>query len=523
MAWQPIQSPMRLPSESRSLWLATTPDTSYPALAGDLETDVAIVGAGLTGLVAAWLLTEAGRRVAVLEQGRIVSGETGHTTAHVTELVDTRYHVIERDFGYEGAQLVARSNHDAIDLLERTSRTLGIECGFERVPAYLYSEHATDISILRKEFAAADRAGVPVEFTQEVPLPFATVGALRVARQAQFHPRQFLLGLAARIVARGGQIFELTHMTGVTDGEPCEVETRSGTVRARDVIVAAHVPANNWAALITKLPAYRTYAIGARGAAPIPPGLYWDTDDPYHYTRTQPTDEGDVLIIGGEDHKTGTETETLQHFEALVEYAQSHFGVEQADYRWSGQIIEPVDGLPFIGLNTGSAHVYVATGYSGNGMTWGTVAGQLTSDLVLGRANAYAELYKATRVKPLAAAKDFITENMDFPKYLVRDRTTNADVEGDNPALVPKGVGRVLAIDGVKYAVYRAGDGQLHSLSPICPHMHCDVAWNDAERSWDCPCHGSRFSPTGEVLNGPAVTNLAPLSLPDEKGLRAKG
>ena len=505
---------MRLPSESRSLWIATTPETSYPALAGDLEVDVGIVGAGLTGLVAAWLLTNAGRRVAVIEQGRIASGETGHTTAHLTELVDARYHVIERDFGREGARLVARSNHQAIEWVDQTTHALGIECGFERVPAYLYTERASDISLLRREFGAADRAGVPVEFVPDVALPFRTAGALRIARQAQFHPRGFLLPLAERFVARGGRIFEMTHMTGVTDGEPCEVETRSGIVRARDVIVAAHVPANNRAALITKLPAYRTYAIGARGGTAIPRGLYWDTDDPYHYTRTQPTADGEVLIIGGEDHKTGTETETLQRFESLLDYARTHFGVEEADYRWSGQIIEPVDGLPFIGLNTASEHVYVATGYSGNGMTWGTVAGQLTSDLVLGQPNDYADLYRATRVKPLAAAKDFITENIDFPKYLVRDRTTNADVQGDNPALVPKGTGRVLAIKGVKYAVYRAEDGQLHSLSPICPHMHCDVAWNDAERSWDCPCHGSRFTPTGDVLNGPAVANLAPSPLP---------
>jgi glycine/D-amino acid oxidase-like deaminating enzyme/nitrite reductase/ring-hydroxylating ferredoxin subunit len=504
---------MRLPPESRSLWLATTPETSYSALAGDVEVDVTIVGGGLTGLVAAWLLTEAGTRVAVLEKGRIASGESGNTTAHITELVDTRYHVIERDFGRDGARLVARSNHDAIDWIERTSNALGIDCRFERVPAYLYTERAGDLGFLRKEFAAAERAGVPVEFVNDVPLPFPTAGALRVARQAQFHPRDFLLPLAERIVARGGRIFELTHMTGVSDGDPCEVETREGRVRARNVIVASHVPANNWAALITKLPAYRTYAIAARDGRPIPRGLYWDTDDPYHYTRTQPTAEGDVLIIGGEDHKTGTETETLQRFESLLDYAGSHFGVQQADYRWSGQIIEPVDGLPFIGLNTASEHVYVATGYSGNGMTWATVAGQLTADLVLGRSNPYADLYKATRVKPLAAAKDFITENIDFPKYLVRDRTTSADVQGDNPALVPKGVGRVLGINGVKYAVYRAEDGELHSLSPICPHMHCDVAWNDAERSWDCPCHGSRFTPTGQVLNGPAVTDMAPLPL----------
>jgi len=505
---------MHLPPESRSLWIATTPATSYPALPADLDADVAIVGAGLTGLVAAWLLTEAGRRVVVLEQGRIAAGETGNTTAHVTALVDTRYHVIERDFGRDGAQLVARSSQEAIDWIEDTARALRIDCAFERVPAYLYTERREDLGLLGRELEAADRAGLRVARASDVPLPFPTAGAISIDQQAQFHPRAFLLPLAERIVSRGGRIFEETRMTAVRDGEPCEVETPRGTVRARDVIVAAHVPSNNWAALITKLPAYRTYAIGTTSGARLPRGLYWDTDEPYHYTRTQPTSGGDVLIIGGEDHKTGAETETLQHFETLLEYARSHFGIERVDYRWSGQIIEPVDGLPYIGLNTASTHVHVATGYSGNGMTWATVAGRLTSDLVLGRPNPYQELYKATRVKPLAAAKDFITENLDYPKHLVSDRTTNADVQGDNPALVPEGTGRVLVIDGVKHAVYRDKAGELHSFSPVCPHMGCDVRWNDAERSWDCPCHGSRFAPTGEVLNGPAVTNMVPMPLP---------
>jgi glycine/D-amino acid oxidase-like deaminating enzyme/nitrite reductase/ring-hydroxylating ferredoxin subunit len=498
---------MRLPDESESVWTSTTGDTHYPALETDLEVDVAVVGGGLTGLVAAWHLVEAGRRVAVVEERRIASGETGHTTAHLTALVDTRYSRIERSFGAEAARLVARSNLEAIDWIERTSRVLGIDCDFERVPAYLYSERASDLDTIRQELDAARDAGLTVSFTHDVPIPFPTAGGMRIEEQAQFHPRRFLLPLAERIVARGSWILESTRVTGVTEGEPCVVDTTGGRVRA-------HVPIVNWVALITKLPAYRTYAIGVRSGRPLPRALFWDTDDPYHYTRAQPTADGELVIIGGEDHKTGTEIETLRHFEALADWAQARFDVTRVDFRWSGQIIEPVDGLPYIGRNTASTHVFVATGYSGNGMTWGTLAGRLTSDLVLGHDNRYAALYEATRITPVASAKNFVSENVDFPKYLVRDRLTNADVQGDNPALVAKGEGRLLLVDGRKYAVYRDAGGALHSLSPICTHLQCDVAWNTAEQTWDCPCHGSRFSPTGDVLNGPAVTPLPRAALP---------
>jgi len=506
---------MRLPDESQSVWTSTTADTDYPTLETDLDVDVAVVGGGLTGLVAAWHLVEAGRRVAVVEERRIASGETGHTTAHLTALVDTRYSRIERSFGMEAARLVARSNLEAIDWIERTARALAIDCDFERVPAYLYSERASDLDTIRQELDAARDAGLTVSFTHDVPVPFPTAGGMRIEEQGQFHPRRFLLPLAERIAGRGSWILESTRVTAVTDGEPCVVETTGGTIRARDVIVAAHVPFVNWAALITKLPAYRTYAIGVRSGRPLPRALFWDTDEPYHYTRTQPTADGELVIIGGEDHKTGTESETLWRVDALADWAQARFDVTRVDFRWSGQIIEPVDGLPYIGRNTASTHVFVATGYSGNGMTWGTVAGRLTSDLVLGHDNPYAALYEATRITPAASAKEFVAENVDFPKYFVRDRLTSADVQGDNPSLVVKGEGRLLLVDGRKYAVYRDTEGTLHSLSPICTHMHCDVAWNTAEQTWDCPCHGSRFSATGEVLNGPAVTPLPRAELPD--------
>jgi Rieske Fe-S protein len=248
--------------------------------------------------------------------------------------------------------------------------------------------------------------------------------------------------------------------------------------------------------------------------------LFWDTDDPYHYTRTHRVQNRDVVIIGGEDHKTGVTADTGRCYEALASYARSRFAVEQIEYRWSGQIIEPVDGLPYVGLNTASRHVYVATGFAGNGMTFGTLAGLLTADLALGRPNPYAELYDATRVKPIAAAKDYVAENVDFPTHLVKDRLTRHNVESHDPAGVSPGTGRIVAIDGRKYAVYRDEQGTAHAFSPVCPHMGCDVAWNSAERTWDCPCHGSRFGARGDLINGPAAMPLDPVEIPQGVGDR---
>jgi glycine/D-amino acid oxidase-like deaminating enzyme/Rieske Fe-S protein len=489
---------MQLPSESCSLWIATEPGPRYGPLGDDLAVDDVVVGGGITGLAAAWLLAEAGRSVVVVEKDRIAAGETGHTTAHLTEEVDRRYTTITRNFGHDAARLVAASSRDAIDWIESTAQTCGIECSFERLPGFLYTERA---------------AGLTVTFTTDIPLPFPVAGGLRIEYQAQFNPRAFLLGLARRFETLGGRIFEGTRVVAVHDGEPCRVETDQGAIVARTVLMATNVPLN-WAALITKLPAYRTYAIGVRLQGETPQGLFWDTDAPYHYTRTHRTANGDVVIIGGEDHKTGAEPETVDRYDALADYACRHFSVSRIDYRWSGQILEPVDGLPYIGLNAASRHVYVSSGYSGNGMTWGIVAARVVSDLVIGRQNPYAELYKATRITPLASVRDFVTENLDFPTHFIRDRLTNADVDGSAITDVPLGSGRILAIDGRKYAVFRDEYGDIHSLSPVCPHMRCDVEWNEAERSWDCPCHGSRFDATGHVLNGPAVTPLQPLEFP---------
>ena len=498
--------------DTTSLWLATRQAPSFNPLDRDLDVDIAIVGGGISGLTAAVLLSRAGARIAVFERDRVGSGETGHTTSHLTEAVDARYQTVIKDFGLDGARLVAESKRDAIARIESLASTLGVT--FEHAPGYLYTEREKDLEFLAKELDAARRAGCAVEWVDDVPLPFATKGAVRWDAQGQVHASEYLFALAKEAVTRGVAIFDRTPVKNVHEGEPCRIETGQGAVAARHVLVAANVPVNNRVLLHTKIAAYRSYAIASEVEPGYLRGLFWDTDKPYHYTRPQEVDGRWYLIIGGEDHRTGEETDTESHYESLLDYARARFPLGPVKYRWSGQIIEPVDGLPFIGPNSGSSHVYVATGYAGNGITYGTLAGMMFADYANGRANKYAALYDATRVKPLAAAYDYVTENVSFPVHLVKDRltSTNADVRSLDD--LRPGRGGIFAGEDGKIAVYRDERGELHGCSPVCTHLACDVGWNMAEKTWDCPCHGSRFSPEGKVINGPAVRDLRQIPIP---------
>lgn len=495
-------------SRTESLWRATHPVGGFAPLDRNLDVDVAVVGGGISGLTAALILSRAGKRVALLERDTIGSGETGNTTSHLTEAVDGRYQTLVRNFREEGARMVAQSSRDAIDWIDALVTASGIDCGFRRVPGYLYTEREKDIPWLADELDAARRAGCAVEWVDRVPLPFTTFGGVRWDNQGQVHATAYLDGLLKEAITQGLLVYENTRVVGVHEDAPCRVETDRGTVRAADVFVAANVPVNNRVLLHTKIAAYRSYAIAAAAPSGIPAGLFWDTDDPYHYTRIHEIDGQVYLIVGGEDHRTGEQIDTGERYEHLIAYAREWFKVLNSEFRWSGQIIEPVDGLPFIGRNAVAQRVFVATGYSGNGMTFGTLAGMIVSDTILGRPNAYAELYDATRIKPIAAAIDYVKENLAFPAHLLTDRLTSLNADERPVRALQPGEGGVFASDEGKVAVCRDKQGVVHACSAVCTHLGCDVAWNTAEQTWDCPCHGSRFSPDGAVINGPAVSDL---------------
>jgi glycine/D-amino acid oxidase-like deaminating enzyme/nitrite reductase/ring-hydroxylating ferredoxin subunit len=508
---------MLIPADNRSLWKRTTESFRSSSSETPSKIDVAIVGGGMTGLIAAIELQRDGRSVVLFDKSEIAGGESGNTTAHLTEAIDARYHTLRKDFGKEGAELAASASRDAIDRIESLARELSIDCHFERVDGYLYTERPDEREMLREEADAARDAGVDATWIDRAELPFPNHGAVRFANQAQFHPREFLLGLAKAFEAKGGRIVDSTRVESYSDGTPCTLTVDGRELTADAILLASNSPLN-LVAIVTKVAAYRTYAIATKiDRPPIPGALFWDTEDPYHYTRMQRTSDGDFLIVGGEDHKVGTEEETSDCYEKLAEYARKKFGVERVDARWSGQILEPVDGLPYIGRNSGSKNVYIATGYAGQGMTFGAIAGVINADLILGRDNRYAKLFDATRITPIASAVDYVTENIDFPKYLLSDRLSSWDVDAKSFDAVPPGEGMIIESGGRKVAAHRDPSGVLSCFSPVCPHMKCDVRWNDSEKSWDCPCHGSRFDAKGAVLNGPAMHGLEPFELEERK------
>lgn len=487
-----------------SLWMVTVPPKIFPAITQDVQVEVCVIGAGIAGITTAYRLAKLGKRVAVLDDGPVGGGETGRTTAHLSNALDDRYHVLERVHGLEGARLAAASHAAAIDQIEAMVREEAIDCDFARLDGYLFVPPGESDDVLDAELEAARRAGVVgVERVSRAPLAsFDTGPCLRFPRQGQFHPLSYLSGLSASLERMGGQIFGQTHVTGVEAAPPARINTAVGpTVTADFVVCATNTPVIDWLIIHSKQAAYRTFAIGARLSGSVAPGLYWDTADPYHYVRMA----GDVLIVGGEDHKTGQEDDGVDRFGKLERWTRERFPVGAVEWRWSGQVMEPVDGLAYIGRNPGDkGHIFVATGDSGQGMTHGTIAGMLISDLIMGRANEWERLYDPSR-KSLKTSGEYLKENLNVARQYI-DYLTPGEVSSD--ADIAPGQGAVLRHGLRKLAVYRDDAGALHRLSAVCPHLGCIVHWNSLERTWDCPCHGSRFSMEGAVLNGPALGGL---------------
>lgn len=499
--------------QSASIWMATVEMPQGPPLARDEQADVCVIGAGIAGMSAAYMLAREGKSVVVLDDGPIGGGETARTTAHLVNAIDDRYVEIERLHGEEGARRAADSHTAAIERVEAIVREEGIDCDFERLEGFLFVPPGESTEILDRELEAAGRAGLAgVERIARAPLEgYDTGPCLRFPGQGQFHPLKYLAGLARAIRRDGGRIFK-AHAEELEGGTPARVGARGGpAVTAGAVIVATNTPVSTLFAIHTKQAPYRTYVIGVRVAAgSIARALYWDTGDPYHYVRLQSEAGGnggsEVLIVGGEDHKTGQEGDPEERYGRLKTWTRERFPSAGAvAYRWSGQVMEPVDGLAFIGPDpTGDRNVFVATGDSGMGMTHGTIAGILLTDLVLGRESSWATLYDPSRIT-LRAAAEFTRENLNVALQYA-DWLTSGDV-GSAEEIAP-GSGAVIREGLRKVAVYRERDGSLRRLSAVCRHLGCIVAWNPAEETWDCPCHGSRYDARGRVLNGPAIGDL---------------
>ncbi|MGW7469258.1 FAD-dependent oxidoreductase [Streptomyces xantholiticus] len=494
-----------------SHWIRTSDTTSYSPLTADLEVDVAVVGGGIAGLSTAWELTrEGGRSVVVLEADRIATGVTGFTTAKVTAQHGMIYDRLRRTRGTEGARLYARSQQAAVERVAEVASVLGIECEFERGPSYVYSREGAERSSLKSEAEAAAEAGLDAAYVEDTGLPFPVAGAVRVEAQAQFHPRKYLLGLARDLTAYGNIIHERTRVTGLHEGTPCRLTTESGfTVTARDVVVATHFPVFDRALLFARMSPRRELVV----AAPLPTdrdpaGMYITEDGDKRSVRTAPLGDGRRLLIVTGEHFTPGTADVPERIERLDEWMHTHFAVEETRYRWAAQDNDPSDRVPLIGpFHPGARHTYVATGFGGWGMSGGVLAGRLLTGLICAVRPPWTDLYDPRRLwSTLREAPTLLSQQAEVGRHFVGDRlrTTHVDSASD----IAPGTGAVVRLGGRRCAVYRDDEGVCHAVSARCTHLGCLVSFNEAERSWDCPCHGSRFGVDGSVLNGPALRPL---------------
>lgn len=502
--------------------IATTPywsrSASFPQFAPLTQNgsaDVVVVGGGMTGLTTAYLLARAGKRVIVLERRQCASIDTGHTSAHLTMVTDRRLSELITRFGRDHAQAVLDAGLAGIALIDQNIREHDIDAHFAWVDGYLHAPLTEASKANAQEFESeasqARDLGFDATYIESVPL-MARPG-IRFDSQARIHPRRYLAGLAREIVKHGGRIHEGSTVDQFIE-KPRAIKASGHTITCEDVVIATHNPLVGFGSLSgatlfqTKLALYTSYVVAGRvPRGTVPDALWWDTADPYAYLRVDPQPEHDVVILGGEDHKTGQTPDTEACFQRVEDRLRRLLPDVVLTHRWSGQVIETPDGLPYIGQS--AERQYSATGFCGNGLTFGTVAGMMMSDAILGRSNPWAALFDPGRKALASGVWEYLKENVDYPYYMIRDRF--AGTEARSLREIKRGDGKVLERNGSKVAAYRDNAGKVLLRSATCTHMGCVVGWNPAERTWDCPCHGSRFTPDGQVLSGPAETPLAPV------------
>lgn len=478
---------------------------SYPKLSEDLSVDVAIVGAGITGITAAYLLSKEGLKVALIEAGSVLNGTTGHTTAKLTAQHGLIYDELINHFGKEKARLYYESQMDAIKFVESTIQENGIECDFSKEDAFMYAVTDEYAEKLQTEWEAYKNLGIQGSLNDSIPFNIQTKAALVMKNQAQYHPLKYLKALLEEAVSAGCFVYENTTAEDIEDdhSQPKVVTKDGQRVTCNQVIISSHFPFYDKPGLyFARMYADRSYAIGVKTDKEYPGGMYISADSPTRSIRYTPYNGEKLLIIGGENHKTGQGVDTLKHYEALEAFAEEVFGIKGYEYRWSAQDLVTLDKLPYIGeITSGREHILVATGYKKWGMTTGILAGHLLTDYVIGRNNPYKELYSPSRFQADPDLTNAITANADVAKHLLKGKL---EIVGKIVEDLQDGEGAVVMYRGKRAGAYKDRNGKLYVVDTTCTHLGCECEWNHAEKSWDCPCHGSRFSYAGDVIEGPA-------------------
>lgn len=499
-----------LPAAPESLWTSAGGAPHHPTLTGDLDAEICVVGAGIVGLTAALELAERGHDVVVLEGATIGAGTTGHTTGKITALHGLIYDELQRHFGAEAAGIYATAQEDGLQHIRQTVSRHQISCSLRERSAYTYVTDPRDVELIEKEVSAAQVAGLAAAFMSTTPLPYPVAAAIRLDHQAEFDAGAYLHGLADAFVDAGGRIFEQSRSTGLDELGGPTVQVGDHKVRAQHVVVASHMPYLDRGAFFVRLTAKRSYAIAIESSGPAPDGMFISAGRvPTRSIRSHFAGGGEVLVLGGEGHNAGEEGDrTPEKYAALLEFAREHFAPTQVTHRWSSQDLSPADGLPYVGgLTPISRKVLIAAGFRKWGLTGGTAAALALVERIEGERTPFAKLTDAWRITPRRSAKGVMAEGTKDARHMIGDRLRKPD-RGDLGHLAP-GEGALLRHNGEVVAASRDERGTLYAVSPTCTHLGCRVLWNAAERSWDCPCHGSRFGQDGAVLEGPATRPLA--------------
>ncbi len=501
--------------EPESYWVASTDNTNYPALENDITVDVAIVGGGMVGITSGYLLTKEGLKIAIVDADNIVNGTTAHTTAKITSQHDLIYNKMIKEIGKEKAKQYAQSNEDAIKLISKIIKEKNIDCDFKLQDAYVYTQDDNYIKDIKNEVTAAQELGIDAFFIDKLPLPFPIKGAVGFRKQAQFHPRKYLLSLAEHITENSGYIFENTKAVDIEEldnNDKYSVIMGNGkSITASKVIVASHYPFSNIKGMyFSRIYQERSYIVAVKSKSKFPDGMYISAETPTRSLRSQPYGDSELILIGGESHKVGHGNDINKSYKNLINFANENFDIDEILYRWSAQDCMTMDNIPYIGsINSKHPNIYIATGFKKWGMTSCTVSSMILKDLIIKGESPYSEVYDPSRFIYTESVWKYIKNNLHNAYMFISGKL----FLGSFNDTVKKGEGKVIEVDGQKVGAYRSEEGKLYLVNTTCTHLGCEIKWNNAERTWDCPCHGSRFSPTGDVIDGPAFEPLEKIEI----------